>query len=276
MALSIPFATRILPLTKPAFRDLLATSRAEGKLRAHCSKYMSPMRDLRVNLEERISSADFLLHPTEPDTASEFGPRFMTFFHHPELIAWIRNLTRGTDLSLKLELKGYADKLDARIISEYHPEFRDFGFSAPYAAETEAEIRWSEPPHDPDFLRRALPALYHDQEIEFTSPHGDWFMRCAASLCDGVFILIGDARVLAVVDKDRYPVNGDKVRVMEAARILLYDIPLQERDPFDLRHDDELLGEHVEVTLREKTGICVPRERRLFFWQTYLEGIKPS
>ncbi|MFA5184924.1 MAG: hypothetical protein WC551_00345 [Patescibacteria group bacterium] len=276
MALSIPFATRILPLTKSAFRDLLATSQVEGKLRARCSKYMSPIRDPGIDLEAKIHAAEFLLHPTAPDTAREFGPRFMTFFHHPELIAWIGVLSRGRDLSLMLELIGYEDKLDARIISEYHPEFRDLSFSTPYAAETEPEIRWTKPPHDPDFLRRAMPVLYHDQEMEFTSPHGEWFMNCAASSCDGVFILIGDSRILAVVDKDRYPVNGERVRVMEAARILLYDIPLQERDPFDLRHDDELLGEHVEVTLREKTGICVPREHRLFFWQTYLEGIKPS
>lgn len=284
MTLSVPYATRIKPLTKTVFDGLLATSEIPGELRAQCARLLPPPSDdgagagenegdIMDRLHAASSHGDFVLHPTEPNMVREYGEGFMTFYYHPALTEWMNGLARGMDLGLPLRITGDGDKLQAQSASDFHHEFKSRVFSAPYAPDDLPEIRWTKPAHDPRFLKRAIPALYRDQIREFTRPRGQWFMNMAASLNEGLFVLIGDEHLLIAADRDRYQDNAEKARVLEEGRTLLWEIKPEKYRRLEIL-DPDYFEQVVLTAVREQAGLSVPTDRRLFFWQTYLEGVK--
>lgn len=283
---SIPIASRILPLTKRTFDGLLAASHHPGRVLGHFSAYSVPPPDEDADdapAPVHTRHSGYLIHVLEPDHLRCYGPDFNTFYRHDGLTEWLRELCPGDDLGMPLELTENGDGLTARLIPEFRPRVRDLSLRVAYAPEGQEEIRWTKPPHDPDFLRRAMPALYRDQEREFT--WGEWYMKQASSPAPGVFILHGQERMLAVVDRDRYPQAIEKARLIEEARARLIDIsPLGEggdgrRAATWVINETDLEG-YTGYLLRKLTleaGLPLPQplERRWFFWQTYLDGTRP-
>ncbi|MDQ7814394.1 MAG: hypothetical protein RDU25_01115 [Patescibacteria group bacterium] len=239
---------------------------------------MEIMERLAVATEE----ANYLFVPNSPDVSREYGQWHMTFLHHPVFAVWMRELFGGFDASLQLELVNEGGKLKGRSVSTNRTQLKDKAFDAPFASEAEAEIRWIKPPHDPAFLARAVPAVYRDQTDEFEGFHGAWRWQHASSPADGLFVLHGDIRMLAVLNMNRFPVDVNGAQILEDADAMLIDISPEGNgeERFhrirDIQCSCRSYGNHLLLTLAAKYGIQLPQpiERRYFFWQTYLEGIQ--
>jgi hypothetical protein len=277
---SIPLASRILPLTKRNFDGLLAASHHPGKVLGHFVAYSVPPTDEEDEEPVGRRHSGYLINVQEPDHLRCYGPDFNTFYCHDSLTEWIRKLCPGHDLGMPLELTGDEECLSARLIPEFRPKIRDRSLCVAYASENQGETRWTKPPHDQDFVRRALPALYRDQEHEFT--YGEWSMNQASSPAAGIIILHGRERMLAAVDRDRYPQDVEGARSIKEARVLLIDISPSGCGGAGrysaLSLVSEMgLGDYTNHLLRKlafEAGVPLPQplERRWFFWQTYLDG----
>lgn len=273
--LAIPIASRILPLTKATFNELLASSQQPGKVRGHFTAFIAPSSDERTTVTQNVGC---LIHALDPDCTRTYGPRFNVFYYHHDLAEWIRRLCPKQDLGMPLELTGDEESLGVRLVPEFRPKVRDRSICLSYVRDGQPEVSWVKPPHDTDFLKRALPAVYHDQEREFT--WGEWFMNMASAPAEGIFILHGRERMLAVVDLDRHAVEVEGARILKEARALLIDISPHGDDESQRRENTRLVSEddleyyihHLQRTLTYQAGIQFPQpiERRWFFWQTYL------
>lgn len=87
--------------------------------------------------------------------------------------------------------------------------------------------------------------------------------------------------MLAVLDVNRYPFEIRGAPMLKDAEVALVEISPEGNDEerfYELRgieRSRRAFSDYLLLTLTAKHGIQLPHpiERRLFFWQTYLEGI---
>ncbi|MBI5654108.1 hypothetical protein HZC53_00420 [Candidatus Uhrbacteria bacterium] len=288
MALSIPSGSRLMPLTKERFEALVAKSETPGVLKAVCTKFLPPpimkavceAGDKTGALRGATTRADFLLHPLEPDTAKRYGSGFITFYHHATLIEWLVDISGNHDFSLTLNLTADDDGFQARCTSEYHKRLNDVRLGhIPFAGEDEPEISWDQTPHSPEFIARTLPVLFEEDEEEFTGVHGEWTWHWATTPCEGMFIMHGDQRMLAVYNPSRFPNRINGARILGNNALAVDISPRGNEDEkarlmAEINRFPNLYRDHLVESLTGRYGFKLPAiiEERIFLWQRFLDA----
>ncbi len=279
MPLMLPIAPRLAPLTKSTFAGLLAASEHPNEVHAVFGRCTMPPSG---DGEPFPSNAGYVIYVVDPDTTQNYGESFCRYYYNRELERWFEKHIPARELGTQLVLRGDDNCIGVYVAKSLIRNSEERSVCLAYADDGLPEIHPNGLPFDEDFIRRAIPALYRQQEDEFTDFDGEWKMNYGSSPAEGVFVLHGDKRLLAVIDRVRYPIDIKGANILEDAQAALVEITPEGDDKergFKLQCIRVCLGDyqdHLRLELSEKRGVQLPVtiERRPFFWQRYLEGIK--